>query len=118
MTVDQMLWHVNEGMEMTLGRVTSPPIAGGPKLPRWLLKFLVLNVPWPQGAPTYNAMRAATSHDFHVEKERTLRLLAEIVSRDLDAPWVASPSLGPMSGKEWSAMTAKHLDHHLRQFGV
>lgn len=118
MTVDQMLWHVNEGMEMTLGRVTSPPIEGGPKLPKWLLKFFVLSVPWPKGAPTYKAMMASSAHDVDHERERALRLLTEIAARPLDAAWVDSPSLGPLSGKEWSALTAKHLDHHLRQFGL
>lgn len=29
-----------------------------------------------------------------------------------------SPTLGPLSATEWNVMLAKHLDHHLTQFGV
>jgi hypothetical protein len=25
---------------------------------------------------------------------------------------------GPLTGREWSCLHARHLDHHLKQFGV
>ena len=28
------------------------------------------------------------------------------------------PGNGKLSGEEWGELTEKHLDHHLRQFGV
>lgn len=32
--------------------------------------------------------------------------------------WAAHPAFGPLSGREWDVLSWKHLDHHLRQFGV
>jgi hypothetical protein len=31
--------------------------------------------------------------------------------------WPVSPVFGALSGKDWGALSYKHLDHHLRQFG-
>lgn len=117
MTVDQMLWHLNEGMEMGLGRraVATLPVP----LPRFLLKWIVLNLPWPKGkARTHPAFVAKASHDFATGRARTLALLEECARKPLDAGWPDSYAMGSMSGKEWSLMGWKHLDHHLRQFGV
>jgi hypothetical protein len=37
---------------------------------------------------------------------------------ELDAEWPTHPMLGRMSGSEVSRLHAKHLHHHLTQFGV
>jgi hypothetical protein len=111
-----MLWHVNQGMEVALGRLHLPPRKA--PLPRVLMKFLVINIPWPKGAPTLPGFIAAEDHDFAAERDRCLRLIGEIASRRLDDQWPSSPMLGPMSGTEISRLQAKHLNHHLRQFGV
>lgn len=29
-----------------------------------------------------------------------------------------NPTFGPLTAREWNTVFAKHLDHHLRQFGV
>lgn len=47
-----------------------------------------------------------------------LRLLDEFGSRSIDAAWPDSAFLGPMKGHDWSRLQAKHVDHHLKQFGV
>lgn len=117
MTVDQMLWHLNEGFEMGLGRRTVPKMKV--PIPRFLLRFLVFSVPWPKGkARTHPDLEARNTYDFSAERARTLRLLNEVVSRPLDGSWPDSYSMGPMSGKDWSRMGVLHLDHHLKQFGV
>lgn len=116
MTVDQMLWHVNQTMEQCVGRFTPP--AGKKPLPAPLLKFLVLNMPWPRGAPTNPAFVAQARHDFAAERARSLSLIDEIAKRDIRADWPVNGDFGRMTGKDWSRLQAKHLDHHLRQFGA
>jgi hypothetical protein len=61
---------------------------------------------------------ATTSHDFQAERSRLLALLEEFGTRDLAACAFEHAGLGPMSGKDSSRLQAKHLDHHLRQFGA
>ncbi len=117
MSVDQMLWHVNEGMEMGLGRrtVSELPVP----MPRFLLRWIVLNLPWPKGkARTHPAFEAKATYDFEAERARTMALVEECARKPLDSSWPDSYAMGPMSGRDWSRMGVKHLDHHLRQFGV
>ena len=119
MSVSQMLWHVNEAMEGALGRIpienAKPPIP----LPRPLLKLLVLNAPWGKGAPTLKRwVPQHDSYEFAAERERCCRLIDEITAKPLHDAWADSPTLGRMSGKDVSRLHAKHLNHHLTQFGA
>ena len=117
MSVSQMLWHVNEAMEGALGRNEAVPEKV--PLPKPMMKFIVLNLPWPKGAPTLNRWRPRSDdYDFSAERDRCLRLIDELTSRSLDSAWPASPTLGAMSGRDVSRLQAKHLNHHLTQFGV
>ena len=117
MSVAQMLWHVNEAMEGALGRNVVEPVRM--PLPRPLIKFLVLNVPWGKGAPTVKRwIPQSDSYNFASERERCRRLVDELASKPLADRWPDSPNLGRMSGRDVSRLHAKHLNHHLRQFGV
>jgi hypothetical protein len=117
MSVSQMLWHVNEAMEGALGRVAEAPEKV--PLPRPLLKFIVLNLPWPKGAPTRRRwVPQKDRYDFAAERDRCLSLVDAITSKALGDRWPDSPTLGRMSGKDVSRLQAKHLNHHLTQFGV
>jgi len=117
MSVSQMLWHVNEAMEGALGRIQAEPMKV--PLPRPLLKFLVLNFPWGKGAPTLKRwVPQSDSYDFASEQARCLRLVVELASKPLEDAWSDSPTLGRMRGSDVSRLHAKHLNHHLTQFGV
>jgi len=116
MSVDQMLWHVNESLAVFTGEKKLP--AGKPPLPPAILKFAVLKLPWMKNAPTNPSFVAKASHDLDAEKTRCLRLIDAIVQRPIEGLWIAHPDFGPMTGQEVSRLQAKHLDHHLRQFGA
>lgn len=114
MSADQMLWHVNQAMEMALGSYRST--AAAPPLPRWLMKLILLKLPWPKGAPTGPDFVARQEYEFGEQRSRALRLVEELQNRPMDGPWPQHPVVGPLSGREWSHLMYKHLDHHLRQF--
>jgi hypothetical protein len=116
MTVDQMLWHVNQGLMLTLGQITAAPVKT--PLPRSIMKWTVLNLPWPKGAPTVPEAEAKQEYDFEAERARCLELLAAIAKKPLNEPWPLDPVFGKVSGKFKSRLQAKHLNHHLTQFGV
>ena len=115
MTIDQMLWHVNVSMREAVGEYT-PNVKPLP-VPKALLRWAILNMPWGRGAKTRPDMYAVSTYDFQAQKAECLTLLDRIHARPLSADWPASASMGRMSGKHWSQLTARHLEHHLKQFG-
>lgn len=116
MSVDQMLWHVNQGLVAALGRAPSPTLKTS--LPKPVLRFLVLSMPWPKGAPTAPQWVANGQYDFESERSRCLSMLDELGAIPLDGEWPVHPAFGVMEGRHWSALEAKHLHHHLTQFGA
>ena len=116
MSVDQMVWHVNQAMATALGLVQAP-VDKAP-LPRGVMKFIVLNVPWVKNAPTNKSFVATARHDFEAERARCLELIKTLVERPLANGSTHHPMFGHMTGREVSQLQAKHLDHHLKQFGV
>jgi hypothetical protein len=115
MTIDQMLWHVNVSMREAVGEYK--PEIGPIPLPKWLMRWAVIHMPWGRGVRTRPDMYAVSAHDFNAQKSETLALLDRIYSRPVTADWPDSASMGRMAGKHWSQLTAKHLEHHLKQFG-
>ncbi len=116
MSVDQMLWHVNQGLAAAVGEIDQPD--GKPPLPKGVMKFLVLKLPWVKNAPTLPAFVAKAAHDFDAEQHRCLRLLKALADRPIEGVWLEHPLFGPMTGADVSRLQAKHVDHHLRQFGA
>jgi hypothetical protein len=116
MSIDQMLWHVNVSMREAVGEYT-PELKPLP-VPKVVMRWAVINLPWGRGARTREDMYPASAYDFNVQKAECLSLIDRILARPLAADWPTSASMGKMTGKHWSQLTAKHLDHHLRQFGA
>jgi hypothetical protein len=116
MSVDQMLWHVNQALALSLGQLTSPPQKT--PLPRPIMKFVVLNLPWPKGAPTMPVLEAKQHYDFEAERARCIELVKSFTNKGLNEAWPNDAIFGKVDGRFKSKLQAKHLDHHLKQFGV
>lgn len=116
MTVDQMLCHVNLPLAEALGEYMGARSVFG--VPRPLFRWLVLNLPWGKSPPTRPDLVVSERKDFAKEHARCLELLGRFAALPLDREWPPSPNFGAMTGKHWSTLEAKHLDHHLRQFGA
>ena len=57
--------------------------------------------------------------DFEAERTRLATLIDRFVQRGPDrAAGAVHPFFGQLQGHEWGILMYKHLDHHLRQFGV
>src|SRR5688572_11573421 len=81
MTVDQMLWHVNVSMREAVGDYT-PQLKPLP-VPKPILRWAVINVPWGRGARTREDMYAVSTHDFEAQKAECLLLIDRIAARPL-----------------------------------
>lgn len=116
MSVDQMLWHVNQFLGAALGDGCLEPQKSPLPLP--VMRFLVLHLPMPRSAPTNRSAVATMRYDFEAERARCRGLIARFVNKPLTDAWPADPTWGTAGGRFASRMQARHLDHHLRQFGV
>ena len=116
MTVDQMLWHVNQFLAAAVGEGTLP-VQKTP-IPAPILRFFLIYFPWPKSAPTNKGAVAKAEHDFETERARCRALIARFVSRPIDGDWPMNASFAIANGRFESKLQARHLDHHFRQFGA
>ena len=117
MNCGQMLAHLTEALRMALGDLQIKP-KGGP-LRYWPLKPLILNwLPFPKGAPTAPELIARSPKEIGPEVAELHKLLERFVASTTRQDWPEHPAFGKLSAQEWGALIYKHMDHHLRQFGV
>jgi hypothetical protein len=120
MNVAQMLAHCSVAYEMAF-EDRHPP-AGA--LMGWVLRTFVKRgvvgtTPYPKGSPTSPAFKVSAEQDFQQERMRLMGYV-ERTAKEGSAFFEGrpSPSFGPLTAEEWKNLLYKHLDHHLRQFGV
>ena len=116
MTIDQMVWHLNQGLLSSMGQLQMAPLPA--PLPTFIFKPMVLALPWPKSAPTAPEYLAVSQHDFAGEREHCLQLVEEFTRRPLEGSWVRHAAFGPMSGRDWSRLMYKHMSYHLGQFSA
>ena len=117
MSVDQMLWHVNQFLALIARRRNAWRRRRVP-IPAPIMKFFLIYMPWPKSAPTNKSAVANGEHDFEAERARCKELIAKFVSRPVEGPGRSIRASAPCSGKFASQLQAKHLDHHFRQFNA
>ena len=119
MTPDQMLWHCAEPIEVALGKKPYGEMPKAPPMPAGMIRFLLLRMPWPKGKlPTAPAFLAKGSYDFEAQRKRLIGLVDELASRDPGGMAQHHPIFKENSIAYQSQLQAKHLNHHLTQFGV
>ncbi|MGC4128139.1 MAG: DUF1569 domain-containing protein [Bergeyella sp.] len=121
MSVSQMLAHLN----MSYSVVFEPEKH---RKPGFIAKFLMTKFvkpkivnekPYRQGLPTSPAFIISDERDFEEEKKKligNIQRVQQLGSEAFDGK--ENLNFGVMSAKEWNIMFAKHLNHHLAQFGV
>ena len=117
-TAPEMVCHLSCALRQGLGELEADPPSG--PLAHFPLNWLVIHVlPWPKGKgkspPEFLATRPTSW-------AADLSLLSDLVerfgARGPAAAWPPSRVFGRISGASWGVLEHKHLDHHLRQFGV
>ena len=116
MSVGQMLWHCNQVLKTSLRDLQVVPRR--PPFPVAVLKFMLYRMPWPHGAPTAPEYEADVPRDFEAERKQCLELINRFVARRIEEGGWGRAVFGEISGREWSCLQARHLDHHLKQFGA
>jgi hypothetical protein len=117
MDVAQMLAHVQVPMGVALGTHT----VKGNWLMKLILPFFKKNLydekPWKQGLPTDKTfVMTGQSKDFEKEKSQLLDKITRFTETNMINE--KHPVFGKLTKEQWSKATWKHIDHHLKQFGV
>ena len=120
MSVGQMLSHCAEVQEVFNGEKTLQKTPLFAKLIKGVIRKGVLgDRPYSRGLQTHPQYRQTEPKEFEREKERLLEGLARFVEMDeARAARIEHPLFGRMTREERGWGIYKHLDHHLRQFGV
>lgn len=117
MSVGQMVWHCQVPVRLAIENKKSR--VGGNPIVRWFFKKALYNdTPWRKNLPTLPIARATEEKDFISEREKLLGMLAELYNARDRKDWNPHPLFGSFTAEQWGQMQYKHLDHHLRQFGV
>ena len=107
-----MEWAVGDRNEprMFIGRIVGPLVKS---------KVLKDEAPMGRNAPTAKSLVVADERDLAKERQRLCTLIDRFSAGGPQGCTKHPHSFfGPLAPDEWARLMYKHLDHHLRQFGV
>jgi len=117
MTVDQMLKHSIAPIDVVFGDlVIKMPFYMG-----WLgrmFKKSVLNNEFKKGSPTAKEFIFKERYNFEQSKQELIEKTRKFQDGTKVIKLERHPFWGKMNPQEWDTLMWKHLDHHLKQFGV
>jgi hypothetical protein len=120
MTVAQAVAHCSAGLELALGDKTPPRVLVG-RILGWMVKPLALgnDEPLRRNSPTIEDLLVQDERDLGTERERLCGLIDRFAAAGQKGCTTHPHSFfGRLTPEEWAILMYKHLDHHLRQFGV
>jgi hypothetical protein len=120
MTPHQAICHLADSFRamMTPTRISS---VSSP-LPRAVMKWIALRAPmkWPAGVRTMpevdQEIGGTRPVEFARDRHELEALVEQFASQTRD--FQSHPMFGRMTASEWHRWGWRHMDHHLRQFGV
>lgn len=120
MEVGQMLKHTQIPFEIVLGKYQ---MLGNPgifmKLMYKSFKSSMYNDKlWRHNLKTPTQFLVTDPMVFAIEKDNLIALINEFAPLRFKTNWPIHPYFGEFSTEQRGKMQHKHLDHHLRQFGV
>lgn len=119
MTASQMVKHCAEPLRGLLGEIDVPPGDAPAFLHMFPMKQLIIYVlPIPKNVSTALAYIVRNEPDFTASRKELAAVLERIAARGVAEDYKPHPAFGKLSGKDVGVLTYKHLDHHLRQFGL
>ena len=117
MNCPQMLAHLADGFRMTLGDLEPKP-RGGPLSFPPIRKLIIYWLPFPKSAPTAPELITRPTEGIERESKSVIELLHRIAESSDRTAWPDHPAFGKLSAQDWGVLGYRHMDHHLRQFGV
>ena len=120
MTAPQALAHCATSMEWAVGDKNEPRMFIGRLIgPMAKSRVLKGDGPMARNAPTAKSLVVSDDRDLAKERQRLCALIDRFSAGGPEGCTKHPHTFfGPLTPDEWSTLMYKHLDHHLRQFGV
>lgn len=121
MSVDQVLAHLNVAYDLTFTPEKFPKPSLIPKflLSRFVKPKITNEIPYKQSLPTSPVFIIADERNFEEEKAKLIGNIQRVQQLGKEAfEGKENINFGKMTAQGWNNMFAKHLNHHLEQFGV
>ena len=120
MKVMQGMRHISMAFMIPTGEL-NPTISRVPPMPKWLMKFFLLNMKPPKGgAETFVEINMVANNinptDFEAEKMNLKNKLHAFINAASLLP--ENKLGGKFTKSDWGKLNYNNTDHHLRQFGV
>jgi len=119
MNVAQMLAHAQEPLKVACGELKLKRGFIGILFGSLAKKSLLKKEPFKKHLPTDPNFIVKDNRNFEEEKDKLISLVNRFAK---DGPEGITkdphPFFGKLTVEEWDTLQWKHLDHHLRQFGV
>lgn len=119
--IHEVLPHLTDPIRCVLGEKDCVPL-DNPVLKGPIGKLMLRYLPWPKGAPTSKSFLPGTGLTDPVQFEKDKSQLVEIIHRFVNTPdqyqFKPNPVFGQLNKKDIGRLYWRHLDHHLKQFGV
>ncbi|MEO6220122.1 MAG: DUF1569 domain-containing protein [Ginsengibacter sp.] len=118
MSVSQMVAHLQRPILVSFGELKIKRGILGILFGKMAKRQMLMDKPFKHNMPTVKEFKIA-GEDFEKEKNLLLSYIdryankgTQIITKE------PHPFFGKMTLEEWDTLQWKHLDHHLRQFGV
>jgi hypothetical protein len=120
MNVNQALRHMSMAFDIATGKL-DPTLSKVPPMPKWLMKFFLLNVKPPkERAETFKEMNTVSNginpENFELERQNLKKAVEDFSNTTSLIP--ENKLAGKFARTDWGKLNYNHTDHHLRQFGA
>jgi hypothetical protein len=116
----QAVAHCSAGLELATGDRVPPRLFLGRIIGRIIKPMALRNdEPMRRNSPTVPGLVIEDERNLRTEQERLCRLIDRFAAAGPNGCTTHPHSFfGRLTPEEWATLMYKHLDHHLRQFGV
>lgn len=119
MNAAQMLAHCSAFQEIAVGNLHEPRSWLGLFIGRFAKPVFYNDKPLPQNMSTMSSIMITNARELEREREILKQKLLTLQKDGLQKCHAQiHPFFGKLTAEEWGKGIYKHLDHHLKQFGV
>ncbi len=119
MDASQMLAHSQAPFDVAFGYLKVKRGILGFLFGGYLRKKLTKDLPFGKNLPTIPEFKKDTPSSFEIEQLKLIKLVQHVGEKGFSAIKIDThPFFGKMNSEEWDCLLYKHIDHHLKQFGV
>jgi len=117
MSAPIMLAHLADWMRMAKGELKTTgrkhPFRHAP-----LKQLVIYWLPFPKGVPTSPELIGRIPQAWALEHAAVCQHVQSFENLNPKVIWPEHPVFGKMTQQAWCVFAYRHMDHHLRQFGI